>query len=107
MFGRTAENVGQYIGYSKLQWYITVGREEEKKKRGGGGGLTKSEEDLNSFKDRYRHKKFVPSTFQPGEVIAVEPGLYGPALRAGIRLENNYLVTASGVELLSEIPFDF
>jgi Xaa-Pro aminopeptidase len=34
-------------------------------------------------------------TFQEGEVFAVEPGLYGDDLRAGIRLENNYLVTAT------------
>jgi Xaa-Pro aminopeptidase len=42
-------------------------------------------------------------TFEEGEVIAVEPGLYGPELRAGVRLENNYLITKTGVELLS--PF--
>jgi Xaa-Pro aminopeptidase len=43
-------------------------------------------------------------TFQAGEVFAVEPGLYGPGLRAGIRLENNYLVTETGVELLTPFP---
>jgi Xaa-Pro dipeptidase len=42
-------------------------------------------------------------TFQEGEVFACEPGLYHPELRAGIRLENNYLVTKTGVELLT--PF--
>jgi Xaa-Pro dipeptidase len=42
--------------------------------------------------------------FQAGEVFAVEPGLYGGELRAGIRLENNYLVTESGVELLTPFP---
>ena len=45
-------------------------------------------------------------TFQAGEVIAVEPGLYAPELRAGIRLENNYLVTETGVELLSDFPLE-
>lgn len=40
---------------------------------------------------------------QEGEVIAVEPALYDPVLRAGLRLENDYLVTATGVENLS--PF--
>ena len=45
-------------------------------------------------------------TFQEGEVFAVEPGLYGGALRAGIRLENNYLVTADGVELLTPFPLE-
>jgi Xaa-Pro aminopeptidase len=42
--------------------------------------------------------------FQEGEVFAVEPGLYHPELRAGIRLENNYLVTRTGVELLTPFP---
>jgi Xaa-Pro aminopeptidase len=45
-------------------------------------------------------------TFQEGEVFAVEPGLYGTGLRQGIRLENNYLVTATGVELLTPFPLE-
>jgi Xaa-Pro aminopeptidase len=45
-------------------------------------------------------------TFQAGEVFAVEPGLYSDSLRAGIRLENNYLVTESGVELLTPFPME-
>lgn len=44
--------------------------------------------------------------FQVGDVIAVEPGLYGGELNAGIRLEQNYLVTDSGVERLSSFPLD-
>ncbi len=43
-------------------------------------------------------------TFELGDVIAVEPALYREDLRAGIRIENNYVVTASGVELLSDFP---
>jgi len=49
---------------------------------------------------------FWDDTFQPGEVFAVEPGLYGPGLKAGIRLENNYLVTDGGVELLTPFPME-
>ncbi len=45
-------------------------------------------------------------TFQEGEVFAVEPGLYGGNLHAGIRLENNYLVTETGVELLTPFPLE-
>ena len=41
---------------------------------------------------------------QEGEVIAVEPALYDPLLRSGLRLENDYLVTATGLELLSPFP---
>jgi Xaa-Pro dipeptidase len=44
--------------------------------------------------------------FEAGDVIAVEPAIYAPDLRSGIRLENNYLVTESGVELLSDFPFE-
>ncbi len=45
-------------------------------------------------------------TFQAGDVIAVEPGLYGKGLNAGIRLEQNYLVTDSGTDRLSNFPLD-
>jgi Xaa-Pro dipeptidase len=41
--------------------------------------------------------------FEVGDVIAVEPAVYADdELKAGIRLENNYLVTDIGVELLSD-----
>ncbi|MGC4003362.1 MAG: M24 family metallopeptidase [Pirellulales bacterium] len=43
--------------------------------------------------------------FAVGEVIAVEPAVYlDDELKPGIRLENNYLITATGVELLSDFP---
>jgi Xaa-Pro dipeptidase len=40
--------------------------------------------------------------FEEGDVIALEPGLYHRDLRAGVRLEQMYRVTAEGVELLSD-----
>lgn len=45
-------------------------------------------------------------TFQENDVIAFEPGLYGDELRAGIRLENNYLITSQGCRKLSGFPLD-
>jgi Xaa-Pro aminopeptidase len=45
-------------------------------------------------------------TFAEGDVVAFEPGLYGESLRAGIRLENNYLITTTGFEKLSFYPLD-
>ncbi len=39
-----------------------------------------------------------------GDVITMEPGLYREELAAGIRLEENYLVTADGVEKLTAYP---
>jgi Xaa-Pro aminopeptidase len=44
--------------------------------------------------------------FEQGDTFTCEPGLYGPDLRAGIRLENDYLVTENGVELLSPFPLE-
>lgn len=42
--------------------------------------------------------------FEVGDVFTCEPGLYDPVLAAGMRLENDYLVTDSGVALLSDFP---
>ncbi len=45
-------------------------------------------------------------TFQVGDVFTVEPGLYAPELKAGMRIENDYLVTETGVELLTPFPLE-
>ncbi len=45
-------------------------------------------------------------TFQEGETFTAEPGLYAPELRAGMRIENDYLVTADGVERLTNFPLE-
>jgi Xaa-Pro aminopeptidase len=44
--------------------------------------------------------------FEEGDVFTAEPGLYGEELRAGIRLEENYVVTATGVEKLTSYPLE-
>jgi Xaa-Pro dipeptidase len=45
--------------------------------------------------------------FEVGDVFTCEPGLYDEqVLRAGIRLENDYLVTETGVENLSPFPLE-
>jgi Xaa-Pro aminopeptidase len=41
-----------------------------------------------------------------GNFIAVEPGLYHEELRAGVRLENNYIVTGDGVRLVTDWPLE-
>jgi Xaa-Pro aminopeptidase len=46
-------------------------------------------------------------TFEVGDVFTCEPGLYDePILRAGMRLENDYVVTESGIENLSPFPME-
>ena len=39
-----------------------------------------------------------------GTVFSCEPGAYSPALNGGIRLENTFLVTETGVENLTDYP---
>lgn len=41
-----------------------------------------------------------------GDVFTIEPGVYGPEINGGIRLENQYLVTENGVENLTPFPLD-
>jgi Xaa-Pro aminopeptidase len=41
-------------------------------------------------------------TFEEGDVFTAEPGLYAPELKAGLRIENDFLVTGDGVELLTD-----
>ena len=36
-----------------------------------------------------------------GEVFSAEPGIYSAELNGGIRIENQYLVTADGVDNLT------
>ncbi len=42
-------------------------------------------------------------TFEAGMVLAIEPGVYWPG-GGGLRVEDNFLVTADGVEKLSPFP---
>jgi Xaa-Pro dipeptidase len=44
--------------------------------------------------------------FQLGDCFTAEPGIYVPHLQAGIRLEQNYVVTADGVECLTAFPLE-
>ncbi len=44
--------------------------------------------------------------FAVGDFFTVEPGLYHEELQHGIRLEQNYVVTKTGVELLTDWPLE-
>lgn len=44
--------------------------------------------------------------FVEGDFFTVEPGLYHENLRHGIRLEENYVVTADGVKRLTDYPLE-
>jgi len=45
-------------------------------------------------------------TFEIGDVFTAEPGLYDEKLRAGMRIENDYVITEKGVENLSPFPME-
>jgi predicted CoA-substrate-specific enzyme activase len=70
------ETIGLYRGIENLEWYMNVGRLEEKQKK-GGSGLSKDEQDLLAFKERYKPKKFVPAKFRPGQVVEGFMGIDG------------------------------
>jgi len=42
--------------------------------------------------------------FEVGDVFTMEPGLYSKELNAGIRLEQNYYLGESGLEILTKFP---
>jgi len=44
--------------------------------------------------------------FQAGEVVALEPAVYGECLQGGIRLERDYLIGAEGVTPLDSFPLE-
>ena len=43
---------------------------------------------------------------EEGMVLAIEPGAYWPG-GGGLRVEDNFLITADGAEKLSSYPDDF
>jgi len=65
---------------------------------GHGTGLrAHTEPDLNRDRE---------GILEPGNVVSVEPGAYIPEARGGVRLENTYLITETGAELLSDYPME-
>jgi predicted CoA-substrate-specific enzyme activase len=76
-FGKDEEpEVGRYLGYEKLLYYIDYGRAEEKA-ISGGKGLVSEDAELVSFRDEYRKKKFIPAAFTPGETYSGFIGIDG------------------------------
>jgi predicted CoA-substrate-specific enzyme activase len=76
-FGRAEDDcVGCYRGYDNLVHYIEFGRQEEKAKS-GGKGLVGNPDELDTFREAYKRKKFVPATFQKGSTVGGFIGIDG------------------------------
>jgi Xaa-Pro aminopeptidase len=56
--------------------------------------------DVHDFASRYK-------SFEVGNILTCEPGIYIPAEGLGIRIENNILITESGnIDLMADIPVE-
>ena len=56
--------------------------------------------DVHDFASRYK-------TFEPGNILTCEPGIYIPEEGLGIRIENNILITPEGnIDLMADIPVE-
>ncbi len=76
-FGKGEDDcIGCYHGADQLVHYIEFGRQEEKAKS-GGSGLVKAEDELESFRESYRRKKFVPAALQKGRTVGGFVGIDG------------------------------
>ena len=76
-FGKGEEDcIGCYHGADQLLHYIEFGRQEEKAKS-GGSGLVKAKDELETFRESYRRKKFVPATLRKGQTIGGFVGIDG------------------------------
>ncbi len=76
-FGKAEDpEIGVYRGTKDLVHYMKVGRLEEKKKK-GATGIVNGPDELATFKERYKRKKFVPATFRPGQLVEGFIGLDG------------------------------
>lgn len=76
-FGRQEDaHIGVYAGTEDLLHYMEAGRQEEKA-QAGGQGLAKTEDELESFRDEYRPKKFTPARFNAGETVSGFVGVDG------------------------------
>ena len=53
-----------------------MGRQEEKAKS-GGSGLVKSGDELATFREQYKRKKFIPATFSKGQTVGGFIGVDG------------------------------
>ncbi len=107
-FGKLEDpGIGQYLGYEKLEWYITEGRAVEKAKKGGAQALAKTPEELAAFKEKYRKPKFVPHHFTAGEVVEGFIGIDGGSTSTkAVLVDKNRNILAKTYQLSRGNPIE-
>src|SRR5579884_1034692 len=107
-FGKLEDpGIGQYLGYEKLEWYITEGRAVEKAKKGGAQALAKTPEELAAFKEKYRKPKFVPHHFTAGEVVEGFIGIDGGSTSTkAVLVDKNRNILAKTYQLSKGNPIE-
>lgn len=61
------EDLGIYMGWEQLDYYIREGRLQAR--AGADPGLVNSADELKAFKNKYAPKPFIPAVFKNGETI--------------------------------------
>jgi predicted CoA-substrate-specific enzyme activase len=104
-FGRSEDDcVGCYRGYDSLIHYIQYGRQEEKAKA-GGKGLVANDDELETFRESYRRKKFTPATFQKGSTVAGFIGIDGGSTSTkAVLLDENGEILCKSYQLSNGNP---
>lgn len=76
-FGKQEElSVGAYAGTEALRHYLEVGRKKEKQAL-GSRRLVETEEELETFKERFRKEPWEPARYDEGQVVRGFIGLDG------------------------------
>ncbi|HUJ95001.1 MAG TPA: BadF/BadG/BcrA/BcrD ATPase family protein [Terriglobales bacterium] len=104
-FGKAEDDcVGCYRGYDQLLHYIEFGRQEEKAKS-GAGGLVKDTDELGTFREAYRRKKFIPANFQSGSTVAGFIGIDGGSTSTkAVLLDENGTILCKTYQLSNGNP---
>jgi predicted CoA-substrate-specific enzyme activase len=99
-------NLGVYQGAEQLRWYVEVGRTQEKAQR-GSAGLWKTQEELESFKQRYRKEHWEAPRFTPGSTIRAFIGIDGGSTSTkGVLLDMDKKVIGKAYQLSKGNPIE-
>jgi predicted CoA-substrate-specific enzyme activase len=99
------EDLGNYLGWEKLEYYINEGR--LKAKLGAEKGLVDSDKELSEFRKKYAPAPFVPASFRPGEEVEAFIGLdVGSTSTKAILLSKDKEVLAKAYQLSKGNPIE-